>query len=312
MILGAGVLCWRPTRSGAEILLVHRPSHHDWSFPKGKLDPGEILPTTARRELWEETGVHTALGPLAGRTDYLVGGGKPKRVRYWSALISDEQWERAQDEFEPSKEVAERRWMSLDEAAGKLTYDHDRELLAGFVRSLDPALTRMVPIIVLRHAKAVSRSEWSGPEETRDLTGRGQAQAAALQHDLASWGDDLELYTSPWMRCVATLAPYADSRETAPEPLEALTEAAYAADPAGTERQVAAVAGTGRPLLLCSHRPVLPAIFTAIGNRLDQASRPQMLPAANMVPGEFAVLQFGERNGNVCLLSQERHRPSGA
>ena len=45
-------------REGAlRVLLVHRPKYNDWSFPKGKLDPGETVEGAALREVKEETGV---------------------------------------------------------------------------------------------------------------------------------------------------------------------------------------------------------------------------------------------------------------
>ena len=39
------------------VLLVHRPAYDDWSFPKGKLDRGELSPVAALREVAEETGL---------------------------------------------------------------------------------------------------------------------------------------------------------------------------------------------------------------------------------------------------------------
>ena len=50
-------------RKGPEVLLVHRPKYDDWSFPKGKLDPGEHLTSCAVREVAEETGLDIRLGP---------------------------------------------------------------------------------------------------------------------------------------------------------------------------------------------------------------------------------------------------------
>ena len=38
-VVAAGAVVFRP---GREVLLVHRPRYDDWSFPKGKLDPGEL------------------------------------------------------------------------------------------------------------------------------------------------------------------------------------------------------------------------------------------------------------------------------
>jgi 8-oxo-dGTP pyrophosphatase MutT (NUDIX family) len=54
------VLCWRETKGGIEVALVHRAKYNDWGFAKGKQDPGELLPETAVREVLEETGLKAA------------------------------------------------------------------------------------------------------------------------------------------------------------------------------------------------------------------------------------------------------------
>ena len=41
VVRAAGGLVVREGRDGAEVLLVHRPRYDDWTFPKGKVDPGE-------------------------------------------------------------------------------------------------------------------------------------------------------------------------------------------------------------------------------------------------------------------------------
>ena len=56
-VWAAGGVVWRRSDVGVEVLLAHRPAHRDWTFPKGKLDPGETLRQCARREVEEETGV---------------------------------------------------------------------------------------------------------------------------------------------------------------------------------------------------------------------------------------------------------------
>ena len=67
---------------GSRVLLVHRPAYDDWSFPKGKLDPGEHAAVAAVREVAEETGLHVRLGrPLASQRYPVAGGGKT--VHYW-------------------------------------------------------------------------------------------------------------------------------------------------------------------------------------------------------------------------------------
>jgi hypothetical protein len=42
VVRAGGGIVWRHGEGGGvEIVLVHRPAYDDWSFPKGKLHPGE-------------------------------------------------------------------------------------------------------------------------------------------------------------------------------------------------------------------------------------------------------------------------------
>jgi 8-oxo-dGTP diphosphatase len=104
------------------VLLVHRPRYDDWTFPKGKLDPGESFEDAALREVEEETNVRCTLGRELPATRYEVRG-RPKLVRYW--LMTPE----SETAFDPNDETDEIRWMTADEARRVLTYDHDRDLL---------------------------------------------------------------------------------------------------------------------------------------------------------------------------------------
>ncbi len=104
------------------VLLVHRPRYDDWSFPKGKLDPGESFEEAALREVEEETGVRASLGRELPATRYEVRG-RPKLVRYWCMTPE------AETDFVPNDETDELRWATPDEARDLLSYAHDRELL---------------------------------------------------------------------------------------------------------------------------------------------------------------------------------------
>jgi 8-oxo-dGTP diphosphatase len=102
------------------VLLVHRVRQDDWSFPKGKLEPGETWEETALREVEEETALVCTLGEEIGRTHYLVED-QPKEVRYYRMTTDGEA--RAQNEIDDV------RWLSFDEARRLLTYERDRRLL---------------------------------------------------------------------------------------------------------------------------------------------------------------------------------------
>jgi 8-oxo-dGTP pyrophosphatase MutT (NUDIX family) len=87
-----------------QVLLVHRPRYDDWTFPKGKLDPGESFEDAALREVEEETGLRCSLGRELPSTRYEVDG-KPKLVRYWLMEPASE------TPFVPNDETDELRWL---------------------------------------------------------------------------------------------------------------------------------------------------------------------------------------------------------
>ena len=106
------------------VLLVHRPDYDDWSFPKGKLDPGESFEDAALREVEEETGLRCRLVRELPEVRYRDRRGRPKVVRYWEMDTLSE------SPFEPNDEVDELRWLDVGEALVMLTYERDRDVVA--------------------------------------------------------------------------------------------------------------------------------------------------------------------------------------
>ena len=123
-VKAAGGVIVRAGGEGRQVCLVHRPRYDDWSLPKGKLDSGESFEEAALREVEEETGLRCELGRELQSTRYLDGKGRPKIVRYW--LMQP-----VGGEFEPNDEVDELCWVAVGEAVERLSYEHDRELVAG-------------------------------------------------------------------------------------------------------------------------------------------------------------------------------------
>jgi len=132
LVRAAGGIVLRASATGGwEVAVVHRPEHADWSFPKGKLEPGETAPECALREVREETGLESTLGRFVGQVEYRDRRGRPKIVEYW--LMQP-----VKGDFRPSAEVDELRWVSLQDAASLLSYGHDRELLASATNGAIP------------------------------------------------------------------------------------------------------------------------------------------------------------------------------
>ena len=124
VVRAAGGVVWRAGAGCIEVVVVHRPKYDDWTFPKGKCDADETSESCALREVEEETGYRCVLGPALIATSY-VAKGRHKEVRYW-VMTPDG------GSFDGNDEVDELRWLSLDDARARLTYDRDREVLDAF------------------------------------------------------------------------------------------------------------------------------------------------------------------------------------
>jgi len=90
MVVSAGCVVTRQGVAGVEVLLVHsrratfrRPL---FGIPKGLVEPGEDLETTARRETFEETGlrvaIHASLGSVRQKSGKIVHA-------FWATVSPD-------------------------------------------------------------------------------------------------------------------------------------------------------------------------------------------------------------------------------
>jgi 8-oxo-dGTP pyrophosphatase MutT (NUDIX family) len=122
VIRAAGGLVVRDPGDGVEVLVVHRPRYDDWTFPKGKAEPGERDEDCALREVEEETGLRCELVRELPSTSYTDAQGRPKRVRYW--LMSP-----VEGELEFRHEVDDAQWLALGDAARQLSYARDLSVL---------------------------------------------------------------------------------------------------------------------------------------------------------------------------------------
>lgn len=121
-VRAAGGIIVKPAKKGPKVLLIHRPDYNDWSFPKGKLDPGEKFKEAALREVKEETGFRCkAHKPSLPSLEYEDRNGRSKEVRYWLMTVLS-------GTFEPNDEVDMIAWVRWDKVEDRLTYSKDRRL----------------------------------------------------------------------------------------------------------------------------------------------------------------------------------------
>jgi 8-oxo-dGTP diphosphatase len=251
-VRAAGVVVFRP---GREVLLVHRPKYDDWSFPKGKLERGELSPAAAVREVLEETGLRVRLGVPLSSQRYPVSDARWKTVDYWvGRCVGDDDVAG----YEPNHEIDGVRWVRAKDALGLLTYDRDQQTL----REARQVRRRTHAVVVIRHGAARSRRLWKDDDRLRPLLKTGRHQAQSMIPLLSAY-DVTRLVTSSSVRCVDTLAAYSEATGLPLEATRRLSE--EDATRKAVRKIVDSVVDGDESAALCSHRPVFPDVFDALG-----------------------------------------------
>ena len=264
------------TRKGGDVLLVHRPKYDDWSFPKGKLDPGEHTVTAAVREVAEETGLDVRLGPALAPQRYRMSNGRWKAVDYWTARVvgSDDV-----STYRVNEEIDAVEWVEWQAAMRRLTYPHDRDTLA----EARPLRRKSRALVVLRHGRARARGGWKKDDRLRPLVKLGEAQAQRLVPLLAAF-DVTSAHSSSSLRCVQTLAPYVDTTGWPTKVYDELSEEGASVE--AVVELVDALLDGGQSTVLCTHRPVVPTVLDAL-----------RVPDVTLEPGGMLVVHH--RKGRI-------------
>lgn len=298
----SGAIPWR-TRSGQlQVALIHRPRYDDWSWPKGKLDPGEAWPVTAVREVWEETGLRVRLGLPLPTADYRVSGSRNrKHVRYWAAQITG-------GAGRLLHEVDDVRWLAPEAARRQLTHERDTEQLDALVKAHRNRALNSRPFAVVRHAKALPRRKWHKDDWLRPLDDRGKQEALEMVDVLLAYGI-VRLLSSSSTRSVDTLAPYARATRLPLETSYALSEEGYEKRPKHAVKTMIRHLKGRRPGGICSHGPVLPPLLEALADRARGHARHDLRQAArsNLDKGEVLVCHVDHKDRVVAV---ERHPPA--
>jgi 8-oxo-dGTP pyrophosphatase MutT (NUDIX family) len=102
-----------------------------WALPKGLIAEGEGGPETALRETFEETGVHARLERKLGDTRYVYTWAGERVFKIVSFFLLRSAGGRI-GELPPGMEVevAEARWLPLDDAPRLLAYGGEREMVS--------------------------------------------------------------------------------------------------------------------------------------------------------------------------------------
>jgi 8-oxo-dGTP pyrophosphatase MutT (NUDIX family) len=119
----------RPRRDDAKVV---------WALPKGLIDAGERGPETAVREAWEETGVQATLDQKLGDVRYVYTWAGERVFKVVSFFLLRASRGRI-GELPPGMEieVAEARWVPLEDAPRLLSYRGERDMAVRARDALD-------------------------------------------------------------------------------------------------------------------------------------------------------------------------------
>jgi len=142
------------------------------------------------------------------------------------------------------------------------------------------------------------------------LSGRGRSQSKQLLPLLDAFGIEA-VHASTARRCTETVTRYAKHLGVTVQPEPDLTEEAHHDAPPSTATRAAALALLPQPLLLCTHRPVLPTILDAVAEslRLSPTTPEQdRVWDPRLPPGGFIVIHRAfAPDGSVRVVGIERH-----
>ena len=103
----------------------------------------------------------------------------------------------------------------------------------------------------MRHARAGSKSAWHGDDRLRPLSVRGRRQAAALVKTLGAFPLG-RILSSPFVRCLQTVAPLAERTGLTVESSERLTPESQ-----GPALELLRLIDGGAPDVVCTHGEVI-------------------------------------------------------
>ena len=115
-----------------EVLVVSQRGT-SWSLPKGHIDPGESALETARREIYEESGIRDLdlIGELGTyeRPKIGVNGGDDRSELKAITMFLFRTGERSLRPVDPDNPEA--RWVERSEVEALLTHERDKEFFRG-------------------------------------------------------------------------------------------------------------------------------------------------------------------------------------
>ncbi len=128
--LSSGGVIYRKADKGIEVALISVKGGAVWCLPKGLVEEGENIASTAHREVKEETGLDGKIIKKIDHIEYFYSHKeKEETIRYFKIVYFFLMEYTGGDVSEHDKEVDDCRWFSINEAIKKIEYEDERKIL---------------------------------------------------------------------------------------------------------------------------------------------------------------------------------------
>jgi len=230
-----------------------------------------------------------------------------KEVRYWAAEVVG-------GDGTLVNEIDEVVWLEVTAATARLSYVRDHDQVHALVQADSDGALATWPLIIVRHARAHARKRWHNDDPLRPLDARGRERAKALVPILGAYRVT-RVVTSPSVRCLDTVLPYAIAAGRKVRLHDGLSEEGFAEQPALAPYHLTRLLERGEPAVVCSHGPVLPVLLdqlACIADSGEPSAKAALSEAAQhgLAKGEALVAHLVERGSQARVVDVERFAPS--
>jgi 8-oxo-(d)GTP phosphatase len=150
-----------------------------------------------------------------------------------------------------------------------------------------------VPLILLRHAKAVKREDWLGEDEDRPLSQQGQLESVRVIQLYRRFGIK-RIVSSDAIRCLDTVKPLSFEFAIPIETTSRIREETFKKNRDKVEKFTEKLFDQFReeriPTLICGHNPVLPFMLKIIVKKSDVE-----IPDYKLQPGDGWIVYIKKR-----------------
>jgi broad specificity phosphatase PhoE len=157
---------------------------------------------------------------------------------------------------------------------------------------MSPKGSRLQVISLVRHADAGDRERFQGDDSLRPLSKRGRREAEAISQRFLD--HEVDLVSSPFLRCMETLAPLSFRLRRAMSVLPTLAEGG---DAVSALEELLTRLGSADELVACSHGDVMTGIVELAARRGALVTGPVNLEKASTTEltvraGEISAMAF--------------------